>query len=144
MLDSKQAIRSFLVLAIGATPLGASAELLLFGGTGHDVFLGCFDCGKYDSGSICNKYGDHGSKYNSESIWNKYGEYGSKYNSSSPWNKYSSDNSVPVLVDRSGRFYGYFTINKYRSDAFDNARELQELYETVDGDLEIIRDAMCE
>lgn len=144
MLDGKLALRSIVVLAIGFLPMGVSAELLLFGGRGHDVFLGCFDCSRYDSGSICNKYGDHGSKYNSDSIWNKYGDYGSKYNSSSPWNKYSTDNSVPVLVDRDGNFYGYFTINKFRSDAIDNARSLQELYEAADGDLEIIRDAMCE
>ena len=99
-----------LFLYLGFTN-NANADLLLFGGNSHDDFLGCFDCSKYDSDSICNKYGTYGSKYNSDSIWNKYGTYGSKYSTSSPWNKYSSGNDVPVLVDRSGNFYGYFTIN---------------------------------
>ena len=84
-------------------------ELLLFGGEGHDVFLGCLTCGKYDSGSVWNKYGSHGSRYSAESIWNPYGTYGSKYSSVSPWNRYGQ--SPPVIVDREGSFYGYFTTN---------------------------------
>ena len=88
-----------------------SDELLLFAGQNHDVFLGCLNCSKYDSSSIWNKYGSYGSKYSSDSIWNKYGTYGSKYSSESPWNKYSSD--APVIVDRAGNFYGYFSANKY-------------------------------
>ena len=118
------------------------AGLLLFGGSGHDVFLGCYDCSKYDSASICNRYGTYGSKYNSKSIWNRYGTYGSKYSSSSPWNKYSSSNDVPVLVDRSGNFYGYLTINCYRSNAFDSCRKWKDAYEKLD--LDDLRDAYCD
>ena len=88
-----------------------TAELLLFGGRDHKVFLGCLNCGKYDSGSIWNRYGDHGSRYSDTSIWNKYGTYGSKYNDESPWNRYGQ--SPPVIVDRAGNFYGYFTANPY-------------------------------
>ncbi len=136
--------QSLIVLAFWLlASIGNAQELLLFGGSGHDEFLGCLNCSKYNSDSICNKYGK-GSKYDSDSIINKYGTFGSKYSSSSPWNKYSSDNSVPVLVDPDGNFYGYFTINKYRSDAINFASDLAELYENVDGDLELIREAICE
>jgi len=90
-------------------------NLLIYGGRNHDVFLGCFNCSKYDSNSIWNKYGDYGSKYNSNCIWNKYGDYGGKYNDTSPFNTRAS--YPPVLVDADGSFYGYFTANKYKDKA---------------------------
>lgn len=105
----------FLILFMACVQSASAREptLLLFGGNNNDQFLGCLNCSRYDSSSVWNKYGEHGSKYNSNSIWNKYGEYGSKYNSHSPWNKYSSD--APVVVDPDGNFYGYFTRNKYNN-----------------------------
>jgi hypothetical protein len=117
---------------------------MLFGGRGRKEYIGCFDCTKHDSTSICNSYGTFGNKYNNESIWNKYGRFGSKYNSESPWNKYSSDNEVPVLVDRQGKFYGYFTINNYRSDAVEFSKSLRKLFEENNEDLEIVRDKLCD
>ncbi len=83
--------------------------LHLYGGKNHDEYLGCLNCNKFDSNSIWNTYGTYGSKYNSNSIWNTYGKYGSKYNPYSPWNAYS--NTPPVVVDKEGNFYGYFTVN---------------------------------
>lgn len=90
-----------------------SQTILIFGGDNHDVYLGCLNCNKYESGSIWNRYGEHGSKYNSESIWNKYGDYSGKYSDNSPFNKYASH--PPVLVDSDGNFHGYFTVDKYFS-----------------------------
>lgn len=138
----RQLVLIILTLSVFAVPIktAASAELLIFGGSGHDVFLGCLNCSKHDSGSICNKYGK-GSKYN-EGIFNKYGTYGSKYSSESPWNKYASQSDVPVVVDRSGSFYGYLTINKYIPKNF-NAKDLREPYELADGDLEKVQKVMC-
>ena len=92
--------------------------LLIFGGKNHDEFLGCLNCNKYDKSSIWNAYGDNGSKYNSKSIWNKYGNYGGNYSNESPFNKYASN--PPVLVDKDGNFYGYFTAVKYFSKRTDN------------------------
>ena len=122
--------------------IAGAQELLLYGGEDHDEFLGCLNCSEYDSDSICNEYGK-GSEYNSDSIFNEYGTYGSEYSSSSPWNEYTSSDSVPVLVDLSGNFYGYFTINRYRSKAIDFADDLADLFETVDGDLELVRESIC-
>lgn len=85
--------------------------LLIFGGKNHDVFLGCLNCGKYDSKSIWNAFGNFGSKFNDKCIWNKYSDYGGKYSDFSPFNQYA--NYPPVIVDDDGGFYGYFTVNKY-------------------------------
>lgn len=122
----------------------AIAQMHLYGGKGHKTYLGCLDCNKYSSDSICNQYGTHGNRYNSDSIWNPYGSFGNKYASQSPWNKYSQDTDVPVLVDKAGNFYGYFTINKYRSNAVNFARDLQDVYEAFDGDLDELQEAFCD
>lgn len=77
------------------------------------VYLGCFSCNPYNSNSIWNEFGSFGSEFSSSSIWNDFGTYGSEFSSTSPWNEYSSSN--PVLVDKDGGFYGYFTCNQSRS-----------------------------
>jgi hypothetical protein len=100
-------------LFLSTTAFGQQQALLLFGGNDHGHFLGCLNCGQYDSGSVWNAYGTYGSPYNSDSIWNRYGSWGSPYNSDSPWNKYSS--SAPVIVDKDGNFYGYFSANPYHN-----------------------------
>ncbi|WP_420971602.1 hypothetical protein [Bradyrhizobium sp. B120] len=133
-----------LVLAV-AVATNASAQtpaLLLFGGKDHKVFLGCFNCNRYDSGSICNKYGDVGSKYSADSIWNAYGNFGSKYSGDSPWNKYSS--SAPIIVDRSGNSYGYFSANAYLSNRtqIDALARLADFVAEKD-DLDKARDLFC-
>jgi hypothetical protein len=87
--------------------------LNLYGGDGHDIYLGCLNCNRFESSSIWNEYGNYGSPYSSNSIWNEFGTYGSPFSSYSPWNSYSS--SAPILVDNNGDFYGYFTINEYVS-----------------------------
>ena len=105
------------LLLLTITTIAYSQTLHLYGGKNHDVYLGCLNCDKYNSNSIWNAYGTYGSKYNSNSIWNAYGTYGSKYNSYSPWNAYSSD--PPVVVDKEGNFYGYFTVNAYKDKRAD-------------------------
>ncbi|GEP95776.1 hypothetical protein [Chitinophaga cymbidii] len=99
----------FLVVALATIVNGQS--LLIFGGKDHDVFLGCLNCDKYQDKSIWNAYGAFGSKCNDKCIWNKYGNYGGKYSDYSPFNQYASH--PPVLVDKDGNFYGYFTTNKF-------------------------------
>ncbi len=101
-------------LIFATASFGQTTALLLFGDSNHKTFLGCLNCSKYDSGSVCNSYGEQGSKYSSDSIWNAYGDFGSKYSNDSPWNQYTSDG--PVIVDKAGQFYGRFTANKFVSD----------------------------
>lgn len=91
-----------------------STILYIYGGTNEKDYLGKLNASRYDSESIWNPYGTYGSKYNSKSIWNQYGTYGSKYNSNSPFNEHASN--PPVLRDKNGKFYGYFTANKYKAN----------------------------
>jgi hypothetical protein len=90
-------------------------KMMIFGGVNHDVYLGCLSCSKYEFDSVFNEYGNYGSKYSNTSVFNKYGNYGSKYSMYSPCNEYSS--TPPVIVDGSGNFYGYLTLNKYMAKA---------------------------
>jgi hypothetical protein len=92
---------------------GQKVKLQIYGGKDHDVYLGCLNCSNYDENSIWNAYGKYGNSYNAISIWNKYGTYGNSYNSLSPFNEYS--NTPPVIVDKEGNFYGYFTVNESKS-----------------------------
>jgi hypothetical protein len=130
------------VLGFPAIVHSQTMALLLFGGDNHKTFLGCLNCTKYDSGSICNKYGEAGSKYNSDSIWNRYGDVGSKYSPNSPWNKYAA--SAPVIVDNSGNFYGYLTANRFMSGRTYIAplNQLTDFVAETD-DLDKARDLYC-
>jgi len=63
----------------------------------------------YDSKSIFNEYGDHGSPYAAKSIWNEYGRFGGQYSTHSPFNQYTS--TPPILI-KGGKAIGYLTVNK--------------------------------
>lgn len=93
--------------------------LYIYGGKDHDVYLGKLNASEYDS----------------ESIWNEYGTYGSEYSSCSPFNAYAT--YPPVLVDSKGNFYGYFTVNEYKSDRadFDLVNIICEYYEYIREDV---------
>lgn len=112
-----------------------SQTLHLYGGSSHNVYLGCLTCNNYDKNSIWNEYGTYGSSYNSKSIWNQYGTYGSEYNSFSPWNKYSSN--PPIVVDKDGNSYGYFTVNEYKTNRanFGLALTIYKYYESIRDDV---------
>ncbi|MHA7941723.1 hypothetical protein ACJOV8_001415 [Formosa sp. 3Alg 14/1] len=105
------------IIACLITSITFGQTLHLYGGQNHDVYLGCLNCSNYDKDSIWNAYGTYGNSYNSKSIWNAYGTYGNEYNAYSPWNAYS--NTPPVVVDKKGNFYGYFTVAKYKSKRAD-------------------------
>ena len=92
-------------------PPAAQPELLLFGGDGHKVFLGCLNCNEFEPGSVLNKYGDHGSPYQEASIFNRYGEFGSAYSAHSACNSYATD--PPIIVDQQGVAYGRLTLNRF-------------------------------
>ena len=74
-------------------------ELLLYGGSNHDEFLGCLVCNEYSSESVCNGYGQYGNEYGSN-MWNEYSSpYGNEYSPSSPWNEYSVMKSIETEND---------------------------------------------
>ena len=87
--------------------------------------------------------GPYGSEFSSKGIFNEFAGFGNEFNSSSPWNEFSTSKSVPVLVDRNGNFYGYFTINDFRSDAVDFSSKLKKIYKNVRGNLELVRKNLC-
>lgn len=122
----------------------SEAKMMLFGGAGHDTYLGCLDCSEFTSDSICNEFGSYGNSFSSSSIFNKFGSFGGQFSSSSPWNQFSSSDTVPVLVDDNGGFYGYFTINQFRFKAVRFSAELKKLYEAVDGDVDLLRKGICD
>ena len=106
----------FLIILLFIFEVPAFSQVLhLYGGQNHDEYLGCLNCSIYDQSSI----------------WNEYGTYGSKYNSYSPWNAYSA--TPPVVVDKQGNFYGYFTVNEYKSKRadFELALLIYEYHELI-------------
>lgn len=104
----------FILLMLTCSLL-AGGKIMIFGGSGHDVYLGCLNCSEYDSDSVFNEYGTYGNEYSTDSIFNEYGQYGGEYSSYSPCNEYST--TPPVVVDKDGNFYGYLTINEYMPKA---------------------------
>lgn len=127
-----------------ASNVSSAKDLLLYGGSSHDEFLGCLVCSEFSSESVCNEFSRYGNEFGA-SMWNEFSSpYGNEFSSASPWNAYSSSNDVPVLVDRQGNFYGYFTINQYRRDAVEFAGLLNEIFERHSGDVEEVRETLCD
>lgn len=97
----------------GASSLSAGGPpLLIFGGPGRDVFLGCLNCPDTDPSSITNDYGRYGNPFSSDSIRNEFSRFGNEFNAGSPCNRYGT--SPPVVVDQQGRYYGELTLNDAR------------------------------
>ncbi len=99
-------------LLAGAGPaLAQEPEYLLYGGKQGNTFLGCLNCSRFDSSSIWNQLGPHGSEFDNATIWSKTGIYGSPYQELSPWHPHSFEG--PVVRDKTGKSYGKFTRNQF-------------------------------
>jgi hypothetical protein len=120
---------------------GSGGVRFLMGGRNHDVYLGCLGCSPTDQNSICSPYG-MGSALNANSIFNTFGDFGDSFSKYSPWNKYQSK-FAPVLVDRSGNFYGYFTIDTFNPKAFEAAARLAKIHGSANGDLNTVQGFIC-
>ena len=144
MLPNIRLLIAFTTLLFATPSISSANDLLLYGGSGQNEFLGCLVCNEFSAESVCNGFSRYGNEFGSN-MWNEFSSpYGNEYSSSSPWNEYSSSNSVPVLLDRQGNFYGYFTINQYRSDAVEFAGQLNEIFRRHDGDVEKVRETLCD
>jgi hypothetical protein len=121
---------SLAAVAQGAQAVRAApVKLMVFGGQGHQTYLGCLNCNEYASDSVQNAYGTFGSAYMPNSMANQYGEFGSPYSMYSACSQYASD--PPVIVDDAGNFYGRLTVNAYNLQRTQDAGVIRWLTQTV-------------
>ncbi|KFF23356.1 hypothetical protein [Chryseobacterium vrystaatense] len=104
----------FTLISITLCCIVQAQTLHLYGGSNQDQYLGCLNCDTFDKNSIWNAYSDYGNAFGSKSIWNTHGNYGSSYSTYSPWSNYAS--YPPAIVDQDGNFFGYLTLNAYKSE----------------------------
>ncbi len=92
--------------------------------------------------SVCNDVGQYGSDVAANSIWNDVGPYGSDVSPTSPWNNVSQD--APIIVDRAGKSYGYFSVNNVHHDRtrIDWLVVILDYYDETN-DLAKTREKMC-
>lgn len=94
-----------------APPKEEPPKLMVFGGEGHDVYLGCLSCDAREPESVFNEFGTYGTPYSPYSLWNALTPYGSVSSPISPRNPTASN--PPVVRDHRGNFHGYLTINSH-------------------------------
>ena len=110
-----QGVAAGLAAGSASAPAATNAtKLMVFGGSGHQTYLGCLSCSEYSTESLFNQFGTHGSSYSSESVLNHFSAFGSQFAAFSACNPYASD--PPVIVDQRGHYYGRLTVNQTRSD----------------------------
>ena len=91
--------------------IGGANRIELWGGRNYSQFLGCMNCGQFDSESVSNRFGDYGSRFSSTSIWNRFSDYGSRLSSDSACNEFASN--PPVMINPATRtFMGELTLNR--------------------------------
>lgn len=132
-----------LCVVTDATPqVPKPKALLLFGGQDHKDFLGCLNCVNTSQVSVCNEFGKYGSMFNSDSIWNSFGKYGSSFSEYSPWNSFTD--KAPIIVDRDGLSYGYFSVNAFHHDRT-RIRWLVALleFQSEEDDLDKTKEKLC-
>ena len=135
VISAKQFVQLLAVSLLFVGSQDVRSEILLY--TETNEFRGCLDCSKYDSDSVCNRYGNFGSRYSGDSIWNRYGA-GGRYNSDSPFSRYGTGLK---MVDSAGNFYGYFSrsLNGERRIRI----KLRQIWDATSGDYSDMRDIFC-
>ena len=104
--------------------------------------MGCLNCADTSDTSVCNDVGKYGSDVAENSIWNDVGTFGSDVSPLSPWNDVSTD--APIIVDRDGNSYGYFSTNTVHHDRtrIEWLVAILDYYEKTN-DLNKTREKMC-
>lgn len=108
--------RSVAMLLVALAPIVVRAEevcetvkgAVVLAQDDKNTYLGRIS-NSYDSESIFNEYGTHGSEYSSSSIWNQYGTFGSEYSNYSATSKYTS---TPPMIVTNKKIIGYLAANK--------------------------------
>jgi len=124
------------LLGGAAQARAVDGPLLLFGGADQREFLGCLNCFRSEPFSVWNEKGEYGDPQSELSIWNRSGPYGSTTSPQSPWNPRGS--TPPLVVDRVGNLYGYFTRNRSypkrirRNDAHQKSHDFLFLVHLLD------------
>lgn len=83
---------------------------MIFGGNNNTEFLGCLTCNEMSGNSVWNDMSQYGWR-NGFGKWNPFGQFKNPFSSFSACNEFT--NNGPVLVDRSGLFYGRLTVNQF-------------------------------
>lgn len=116
------------------------AELLLHDGETGRTFAGCLNCSRFNSESVCNRYGDFGSRFSDTSIWSRFGQFGGRFETNSPWSRYGEGLRV---TDSEGNYYGRFSRSSLEQSRLPIVQSLLEAWELFDGDRMEIRDWFC-
>lgn len=85
------------------------------------TYLGIVDGNTFNSDSICNPYGTHGSKFSFDSIFNRFGSYGSEFGSMSAFNKFAID---PPIIFVGSTPIAFLTLNQYIGNTWVDADRL--------------------
>ena len=94
--------------------LAQSTPILIFGGRDHSQFLGCISCDKLEANSVWNELSQYG-WYNSIGVWSSIQPLKSSMSEYSACSQFSTE--PPVLVDHSGNFYGYLSVNQFMTNS---------------------------
>ncbi|MCL5261013.1 MAG: hypothetical protein M1561_04965 [Gammaproteobacteria bacterium] len=84
-------------------------EVMIYGGTNHNVYLGNINPSKKAPDSIMNQSSKYGNSSSTISIRNKNGKYGSETSPFSACNKTATN--PPILKDKYDYEMGYFSLN---------------------------------
>ena len=105
----KSPLKLLAIILVLTTNANASSKIMLFGDQNHKKYLGCLNCSEFSPESIHNEFGNYGSEFSVTSINNVFGQYGSEFSPLSACNEFAT--YPPVVVDDSGNYYGYLTLN---------------------------------
>ncbi len=92
-----------------APPSESATKLLVFGGTHHEVYLGCL-CDGQNPESVFNLTGEYGSGLSGISLRNKSAPYGGKHQDTSVCNAHATH--PPSVVASDGKSLGLLTVNE--------------------------------
>ena len=80
------------------------------------TFLGKVSSSRFDSDSICNRFGNFGSEFSVTSVRNALSQYGSRFSSQSAYNQFTSS---PPAIMYLGAEIGFLTKNEFLTGAVD-------------------------